>query len=113
MNRNMTPYVRRPLRALLARKGMSQRDLHKEIDVSAENISRALTGRSGKIPKLWQTMTEVVEGTVILVPNEKLEAIVKDLYGESVWLDIQADMLHEMARKKEKEEVVNDVSTNS
>lgn len=50
--------VRAAVKEAMKREGVSQVELAKELEMSRVNLTRALSGRSGKVPELWQRLLD-------------------------------------------------------
>lgn len=57
-SQGMNDEVRDAVRKAMKEQGISQVKLAEELGVDRVNLTRALSGRSGKIPDLWQRIFE-------------------------------------------------------
>lgn len=55
-----TDVIREAVRVELARRNMSQTDLAEQLGTSRQHLSRAMTGGSSEVPKLWKDALEVL-----------------------------------------------------
>lgn len=54
----MTEAVRKAVKARMEKLGKSQGDVAKALDMERVNVTRMLSGRSGKIPEKWLEMLD-------------------------------------------------------
>ena len=65
----MNELVREKVKQAMAARGMSQSELSRVLDIPRPNINRALVGRSGEVPKLWQNILETLDLELTAVPR--------------------------------------------
>ena len=98
MIKGMNPYIRQTARDLISKKGLNQTTLSEtdKITVTLTNISKALNGTIGKVPKVWQEISDAIDAEMVLIPRDKLESIIRDVYGDATWHEIQADLARDL-----------------
>lgn len=73
-------------------KSLTRQELGFQIKTGASNVTRALNGRSGRVPELWQSILDALELQIVAIPKqktpieEKLEQLTT-LHGEEWLLD--------------------------
>ena len=55
----------------MKKREMTHSDLAELISVERPNLTRLLTGKSGKVPKMWQDVFDALELEVIVVPKNR------------------------------------------
>lgn len=65
----MNKQVQEAVRQELKRRKMTHGDLAHLISVERPNLTRVLTGKSGKVPKMWQEIFDALGLEIIVVPK--------------------------------------------
>ena len=65
----MNEQIRKAVKAALLEQGESQGDLSRALDIPRPSITRALSGRSGEVPALWQGILEHLNLELTAVPR--------------------------------------------
>lgn len=68
-NQRMTEIIRREIRAQLARRALSQKDLAEPVGVSEGQISRMMSGSSQGKVSVWLSIFDYLELDLVVVPR--------------------------------------------
>ena len=92
MIQGMNPYVRQAAKVLISKNGLTQTDIAQRIGSTKSNVSKALKGNLGQVPTVWQRINDEVNAEMVLLPKDKLESVIRSIYGDATWFEIQADL---------------------
>jgi transcriptional regulator with XRE-family HTH domain len=65
----MNKVITQQIREVMESKAISQGELSRRTGIGRPNITRMLSGRSGKIPESWQTVFDELGLELIAVPK--------------------------------------------
>ena len=71
MRIGMNEEVREAVKREMEKREVSQGELAKLINVERPNLTRILSGRSGKIPKVWQEILDTLDMELVALPRKK------------------------------------------
>ena len=71
MRIGMNEQVREAVRREMERRELSQGELAKLLEIERPNLTRLLSGRSGKIPKVWQDVLDTLDLELVAIPKRK------------------------------------------
>lgn len=71
MRIGMNEQVREAVRREMERRELSQGELAKLLEIERPNLTRLLSGRSGKIPKVWQDVLDSLDLELVAIPKRK------------------------------------------
>ena len=67
--RDPTDVIREAVRVELARRQMSQTELAEQVGTSRQHLSKAMTGGSSELPKLWKDALDVLGLELVVKPE--------------------------------------------
>jgi transcriptional regulator with XRE-family HTH domain len=67
----MTETVIKQVRQLMEKQGVSQGELSRRTGIERPNITRMLSGRSGKVPESWQKVLDELGLELIVVSKQQ------------------------------------------
>lgn len=67
----MNEEVREAVKREMERREMSQGELARQLEMERPNLTRLLSGRSGKIPKVWQDVLDALDLELVALPKRR------------------------------------------
>lgn len=67
---DMNEKIRVAVKAAMVEKKITQGDLSRALDIPRPSITRALSGRSGAVPLVWQKMLDLLQLELTVQPRE-------------------------------------------
>lgn len=71
MRAGMNEEVREAVKREMERRELSQGELARQLEMERPNLTRLLSGRSGKIPKVWQDVLDALDLELVALPKRR------------------------------------------
>lgn len=75
----MNEQIKRAVRAELARRGMTQKQLAEQVGVDPRQLSSSMTGRTNRVPPLWAAVLEGLDLELVAIPRRRLARLADEL----------------------------------